>query len=71
VKAGTGIVNFESIAGKRIAVVPGTTNIQAIRDQLTRRRLDATLVEFSDREELPRCPYCAQTDSERNTRLRL
>jgi glutamate/aspartate transport system substrate-binding protein len=50
VKANAGIINFESIAGKRIAVVPGTTNMQAIRDQLKRRRLDATLVEFSNRE---------------------
>jgi len=50
VKADAGIINFESIAGKRIAVIPGSTNMQAIRDQLTRRRLDATLVELADRE---------------------
>ena len=50
VKAGIGITNFESIAGRRIATVPDTTNMQAIRDQLKRRRLDATLVEFGDRE---------------------
>src|SRR6516162_9315398 len=50
VKAGTGIIDFESVAGKRNGVVPGTTNIQAIRDQLKRRRLDATLVEFSNRD---------------------
>jgi len=50
VKAGTGIIDFESVAGRRIGVVPGTTNMQAIRDQLKRRRLDATLVEFSNRE---------------------
>ena len=49
VKSDATIVNFESIAGKRIAVVPGTTNMQAIRDQLNRRSFDATLVEFSDR----------------------
>ena len=49
-RAGAGIVNFESVAGKRVAIVPGTTNDQAIRDQLNRRRLDATLVGFSDRE---------------------
>jgi ABC-type amino acid transport substrate-binding protein len=48
-RAGTGIINFESVAGKRIGVVPGSTNSQAIRDQLDRRHLDATLVEFSDR----------------------
>jgi glutamate/aspartate transport system substrate-binding protein len=50
VKTDAGIINFESMAGKKIAVVPGTTNMQAIRDQLKRRRLVATLVEFSDRE---------------------
>jgi ABC-type amino acid transport substrate-binding protein len=49
-RVGAGIVNFESVAGKRIAIVPGSTNSQAVRDQLERRRLDATLVEFSDRE---------------------
>ncbi len=50
VKARTGIVNFESMAGRRIGVVPGSTNLQAIRDQLKRRGLDATLIEYSDRE---------------------
>ena len=49
-RAGPGIINFESVAGKKIAVIPGTTNSQAIRDQLKRRQLDATLVEFGDRE---------------------
>ena len=38
------------MAGKRIAVVPGSTNMQAIQDQLKRRKLDATLVEIGDRE---------------------
>jgi glutamate/aspartate transport system substrate-binding protein len=50
VKANAGIINFESMAGKRIAVVPGSTNMQAIQDQLKRRKLDATLVEIGDRE---------------------
>jgi glutamate/aspartate transport system substrate-binding protein len=50
VRTGTGISNFESVAGRRIGVVPGSTNSRAIRDQLDRRRLDATLVEFGDRE---------------------
>src|SRR5262245_20591235 len=50
VKPGTGIVDFESVAGKRIGVVRGTTSSQAMVDQLQRRRLDATLVEFSNRE---------------------
>lgn len=33
VRAGAGIINFESVAGKRIAIVPGSTNSQAIRDR--------------------------------------
>jgi glutamate/aspartate transport system substrate-binding protein len=49
-RPGPGIINFESVAGKKIAVIPGTTNSQAIRDQLKRRQLEATLVEFGDRE---------------------
>jgi glutamate/aspartate transport system substrate-binding protein len=51
VKADIGVNSFEGMAGKRIGVVPGSTNAQAIRDQLERRRLAATLVEFNDREE--------------------
>ena len=39
------------MAGKKIGVIAGSTNGQAIRDQLERRKLDATLVEFRDREE--------------------
>jgi glutamate/aspartate transport system substrate-binding protein len=51
VRSGAGIFSFNDIAGKRIGVVPGSTNAQAVRNQLERRRLDATLVDFNDREE--------------------
>jgi len=51
VKAGEGIFSFSDMAGRKIGVIPGSTNAQAIRDQLERRKLDATLVEFRDREE--------------------
>jgi ABC-type amino acid transport substrate-binding protein len=51
VKANTGLNSFETLAGKRIGLVPGSTNAQAIRDQLERRKLTATLVEFGDRDE--------------------
>jgi len=51
VRADIGVNGFEGMAGKRIGVVPGSTNAQAIRDQLERRRLAATLVEFNDREK--------------------
>ncbi len=50
VKADAGIISFESMAGKRIGVVPGSTNMLAIVDQLKRRKLEATLVEISDRD---------------------
>jgi ABC-type amino acid transport substrate-binding protein len=51
VKAGVGIFRFDDMAGKRIGIVPDSTNARAIRDQLAQRRLEATLVEFRDRAE--------------------
>jgi ABC-type amino acid transport substrate-binding protein len=51
IKAGTGLFRFDDLAGKKIGVIPGSTNAQAIRDQLTQRKLEAQLVEFRDREE--------------------
>jgi ABC-type amino acid transport substrate-binding protein len=51
VKAGRGMFNFDSMAGRKIGVVPGSTNATAIRDQLKQRKLEATLVEFPDREK--------------------
>jgi ABC-type amino acid transport substrate-binding protein len=50
VKADAGMITFESMAGKRIGVVPGSTNMQAVVDQLKRRKLAATLVEIADRD---------------------
>ena len=50
IKAGAGIFRFDDLAGKRIGIIPGSTNARAIRDQLERRRLSANLVEFHDRE---------------------
>ena len=45
------IEKIEDFEGRRIGVVPGSTNAQAIRNQLERRKLAATLVEFRDRDE--------------------
>jgi glutamate/aspartate transport system substrate-binding protein len=50
VNAGAGLFSFNDLAGKRIGVVPGSTNAQAIRDQLDRRKLDAKLVSFAERD---------------------
>ena len=51
VRSGAGLFRFDDMAGKRIGIVPGSTNAQAIRDQLAQRKLDAALVEFRDREQ--------------------
>jgi glutamate/aspartate transport system substrate-binding protein len=50
VKADAGMITFESMAGKRIGVVPGSTNMQAVVDQLKRRKLAVTLVGIADRD---------------------
>jgi glutamate/aspartate transport system substrate-binding protein len=51
VKSEMGINNFDGMAGRKIGVIAGSTNARAIRGQLERRKLAATLVEFVDREE--------------------
>ena len=51
VKAGRGLFNFDSMVGRKIGVVPGSTNANAIRDQLKQRKFEATLVDYPDREE--------------------
>jgi ABC-type amino acid transport substrate-binding protein len=51
VKSGRRIFSFDDMAGKKIGVIAGSTNGRAIRDQLSRRKLDAELVEFRDRDE--------------------
>lgn len=43
--------SISDLAGKKIAVVAGTTNERAIRAQLERRRLDATVLPFKSRDE--------------------
>jgi glutamate/aspartate transport system substrate-binding protein len=51
VRSDKGLIQFDDIAGRRIGIIPGSTNAQAIRTQLDRRKLAATLVEFRDRDE--------------------
>jgi hypothetical protein len=46
-----------SIAGKNIGVIAGTTNARAVRDQLARRNLSATLVEFRPSAGHSRAPH--------------
>src|SRR6266478_8741603 len=45
VKSGKGLLTFDNMAGKNLGVIAGTTNARAVRDQLARRNLSATLVE--------------------------
>ena len=51
VRSDRNIFSFNDLAGKRIGVVPGSTNAQALRNQLDQRKLVASLVEFNDRQE--------------------
>jgi len=51
VRSNAGINRFDGLAGKRIGVVPGTTNARAVQSQLAQKKLDAAIVEFRDREE--------------------
>jgi glutamate/aspartate transport system substrate-binding protein len=51
VKSGRRLFSFDDMAGRKIGVIGGSTNAVAIRNQLQRRKLEATLVEFRDRDE--------------------
>lgn len=51
VKAATGVRALSDLSGKKIAVVAGTTNERAVRNQLTQRKLNATVVPFKSRDE--------------------
>ena len=51
VKSGRRIFSFDDMAGRKIGIINGSTNALAIRNQLQRRKLEATLVEFRDRDE--------------------
>jgi glutamate/aspartate transport system substrate-binding protein len=42
---------FAEMAGKKIAVVSGTTNERAVAEQVRRQKLDTTLVAVKDRDE--------------------
>jgi glutamate/aspartate transport system substrate-binding protein len=51
VSATSNIHAFGELAGKKIAVVTGTTNERVVKEQLRLRNLDATLVAVKDRDE--------------------
>ena len=51
VKAASGVRSFSDLAGRKIAVIRGTTNERAVHAQLKRRVLGATVVPFKSRDE--------------------
>jgi ABC-type amino acid transport substrate-binding protein len=50
-KAASGLRSLSDMSGKRIAVVSGTTNERAVKTQLARREINATVVPFATRDE--------------------
>ena len=51
VKAGSGVRGFSDLAGRRIAVVKGTTNEAAVGSALKRANLNAAVLPFGSRDE--------------------
>ena len=50
-RSGSGLRSLSDMSGKRIAVVSGTTNERAVKSQLARREINATVVPFATRDE--------------------
>ena len=51
VKSASGLQSFADVAGKKIAVVAGTTNERAVQAQLKRRQINATVLPMKAREQ--------------------
>lgn len=51
IKAASGLRSLSDMSGKRIAVVSGTTNERAVKTQLARREINATVLPFTTRDE--------------------
>jgi len=50
-RSGSGLRSLSDMSGKRIAVVSGTTNERAVKSQLARREINATVMPFATRDE--------------------
>jgi ABC-type amino acid transport substrate-binding protein len=50
-KAAAGLRSLSDFSGKRISVIAGTTNESAIRTQLARLKVNATVIPFKSRDE--------------------
>jgi ABC-type amino acid transport substrate-binding protein len=51
VKRGSGIARFNDLASKKIAVIAGTSNAQAVSVKNQQEKLNATMVEVTDRND--------------------
>ena len=51
VKSASGLQSFADVAGKKIAVVAGTTNERAVQAQLKRRQINATVLQMKSCEQ--------------------
>lgn len=51
IKAASGLRSLSDMSGKQIAVVSGTTNERAVKAQLSRREINATVLAFATRDE--------------------
>jgi glutamate/aspartate transport system substrate-binding protein len=51
VKSASGLRALSDMSGRKIGVIGGTTNERAVKEQLQRRQLNATVVSFKTREE--------------------
>lgn len=51
VKRAANISSFGGLAGKKVAIVSGTTNARAVTEQVRAQQLDVTLVSVKDRDE--------------------
>jgi glutamate/aspartate transport system substrate-binding protein len=51
VRTSSGISSVENLGGKKIAVIAGTTNEFALKQELQRRQLQTSLVQVKDRQE--------------------
>jgi ABC-type amino acid transport substrate-binding protein len=50
-RTSSGLRSLSDMSGKRIAVVSGTTNERAVKSQLARREINATVMPFATRDE--------------------
>jgi len=50
-RTSSGLRSLSDMSGKRIAVVSGTTNERAVKSQLARREVNATVMPFATRDE--------------------